>query len=89
MQTIMVDDNTYKTWKEKAAAQGLSIEDWLKQKTEASEIKPDQRKPEELTVEEWKARFNDVMAEIEQMNIGSDGGVDWSRDAIYGERGLK
>lgn len=39
--------------------------------------------------EEWKARFGNVMAGIENMNIGSEGGVDWSRDAIYGERGLE
>jgi len=87
MKTITVDDNTYSAWKKQAAAQGLSVEDWLKQKTANSQSEVDPRKPEELTVEERLERFDQLVAEIEKMNIRSEGGIDWSRDVIYGERG--
>jgi len=88
MKTISIDENTYTTWKEQAEAQGLTVEEWLIQKTIPTEQNSDQRKPEELTYEEWKVRFDQLVAEIEKMNIRSEHGVDWSREAIYGERGL-
>lgn len=85
MPTITVDDQTYSNWDQQAKDQGLSVEDWLKQKTSVK-IDNSIANPEDLSYEEWQERFNDFMEYVESIDIQPSGEIDWSREKIYRDR---
>jgi hypothetical protein len=88
MRTIVIDDKTYASWIEQAEASGLSLEEWLKQKTATALPHIDKSEPNDMTIDERLDHFDRIMEKIENLNIGTDSDVDWSRKSIYNERGI-
>ncbi|HEX6985236.1 MAG TPA: hypothetical protein VF170_07660 [Planctomycetaceae bacterium] len=85
MVTLAIDDATFALWKERAAARGLSVEEWLKAETIRREatIQPSpDRDPEydpDMPQDEWVARLD----AIAKRHPPTGRPLDDSRESIY------
>ncbi len=85
MQTITIDDATYKTWEKQASSQGITVQEWLKHLTVLT-VDDSAPNPEEFTAEERLSMFNESMDFIESLDIRSGCEIDWSRENMYRDR---
>jgi hypothetical protein len=75
MATITVDDKIYAQLRQRAAAAGFTVEDWLAHTAGLTE-RGSSHIPE-------KSGLDELFALVERQGMRSEGGLDWSRDAIY------
>jgi hypothetical protein len=85
MIALRIDDQTYATWREQAAARGLSVEDWLKAET-ASRLTIESRQavgvPDDSTPmpdEDWTTRLR----AFAERHRPTGCALDDSRESIY------
>jgi hypothetical protein len=86
MVNLVIDDETFAGLSKKAAARGLSVEQWLKATTENEPVEASPLV--DLPIKERLQRFDEATRALKRMNVGSGGMLDDSRESIYGNRGL-
>jgi len=81
MRNLTIDDETYAAWQQRAAAQGLSIEEWLKRKTghDNGNGQFDVRPSEQLTIQERLQALDQFEAGLE----GQRGNSALVREQLY------
>ncbi|WP_437186766.1 hypothetical protein SH668x_000122 [Planctomicrobium sp. SH668] len=86
MVTLNIDEKTFTTLREQAAARGLTVEDWLRKAVPS--LSGEYRRSADLPVQERLDRFDALSQLLEEMDVQSGGTLDDSRETIYQDRGL-
>jgi plasmid stability protein len=79
MVTLNIDDETFAAWRERAAAEGLSVEEWLKVKIDDETEPSEPVRKKRISDEEWRARLQ----AIADSHRPTGAPLDDSRDSIY------
>ena len=83
MRNLTIDDDTYAAWQQRAAARGLSVEEWLKRKTgqDNGNGQTGEQPVKELTPSEQLNRLEEFYATL----VGRGGTAEFDRENIYGQ----